>query len=159
MSWEPIVLQPREGEKLLFKIGLMTFKAPSSKTDGQFAFIETELPPGANVERHHHPEAEMFYIVEGQFDFWVGDRDEAFPCGAGAFSCVPPDMVHSFANTGKSAGRIFGMLAPGSSNGLESFFRKMSIPVTDISEIPDLSRPVEHVQAVIAERRSKSDRQ
>ncbi len=150
MPWESIVLQPFEGEKLLFKIGLMTFKAPSSKTDGQFAFIETQLPPGSNVERHCHPEAEMFYVVDGQFDFWVGDMHEAVTCGSGSFICVPPDVEHAFANTGGRVGRIFGMLAPGSQNGLESFFRAMSIPISDLSEVPDLNQPVEHVQEVIA---------
>jgi len=159
MSWESIVLQPFEGEKRLFKIGLMTFKAPSSKTDGQFAFIETQLPPGSNVERHHHPEAEMFYIVEGLFDFWIGDMSAPVSCGPGAFICVPPEMEHAFANTGTRAGRIFGMLAPGSHNGLESFFRTMSIPITDVNEVPDLNQPVEHVQAVIADRRSKAGKQ
>ena len=141
----------------LFKIGLMTFKAPSSKTDGQFAFIETQLPPGSSVEPHHHPEAEMFYIVDGQFDFWIGDTSEAVSCGSGAFICVPPDIMHAFANTGGRVGRIFGMLAPGSPNGLESFFRTMSIPITDVNEIPDLNQPVEQVQAVIADRRRKAD--
>ena len=154
MAWEAIVLQPFEGEKRLFKIGLMTFKARSAQTDYQFAFIETQLPPGANVQPHHHPEAEMFYIVDGQFDFWIGDTSRPVSCAVGAFICVPPHVKHAFANTGKSAGRIFGMLAPGSDDGLESFFRSMSIPINNPEEVPDLNQPVEHVQEIIAERRT-----
>jgi quercetin dioxygenase-like cupin family protein len=154
MAWETIVLQPLEGEKRLFKIGLMTFNASSTKTDGQFAFIETELPPGSKVERHHHPEAEMFYIVSGTFDFWIDDTAEAIACGSGAFLCIPPDVPHSFANSGDRAGRIFGMLAPCRPEGLESFFRAMSIPVNDRVDVPDLNQTVEHVQQIIAKSRA-----
>lgn len=154
MPWETIILQPFEGEKRLFKIGLMTFKAPSTKTDGQFAFIETELPPGSRVERHHHPEAEMFYIVSGSFNFWIGDAAEGVTCGTGAFVCVPPNVPHSFANSGQRSGRIFGMLAPGRPDGLESFFRAMSIPISEPAEIPDLNQSVEHIQRIIADRRA-----
>ena len=156
MPWEPIVLQPNEGEKCLFKIGLMTFKAPSYKTDAQFAFIETELPPGASVERHHHLEAEVFYILSGQFRFSIGDIYEDVSCGVGAFICVPPHVHHSFANIGERAGRILGMLAPASPQGLESFFRTMSVPVDGDEEIPDLNQPVENVQRAIAQRRSRA---
>jgi hypothetical protein len=42
---------------------------------------------------------------------------------------------------------------------LESFFRAMSIPITDVNEVPDLNQPVEHVQAVIADRRNKAGKQ
>lgn len=154
MPWEPVILQPFEGEKLLFKIGLMTFKAPSSKTDGQFAFIETELPPGAAVERHQHREAEMFYIVSGAFDFWVGEMASPVRCLAGAFLCVPPDVPHAFANADDHRGRIFGMLAPATEGGLESFFRAVSIPIRDASEVPDLDQPVEHMQEIIRQRRA-----
>jgi quercetin dioxygenase-like cupin family protein len=152
MPWEPIILHPFEGEKRLFKIGLMTFKAPSSKTDGHFAFIETELPPGASVERHQHSEAEMFYILSGQFDFWIAETSESVRCRAGAFLLVPPHVSHAFANTGEQSGMIFGMLAPAKDGGLESFFRAMSIPIDEGEEALDMNQPVERVQEIIAQR-------
>jgi len=158
MSWEPVIRQPGEGEKILFKIGLMTFKAPSSLTDGHFAVCETELPPEANVEPHHHPEAEVFYILDGEFTFYVDDMARPIPCGPGAFLCVPPHVVHAFANTGKSSGRILGMMTPGGPTGLESFFRQMGVPVDRDEDVPDLNKPVGHLQAVIAERKGQAGR-
>ena len=152
MPWEPIVLHRLEGERLLFKIGVMTFKAPSFKTDGQFAFIETELPQGASVERHQHPEAEMFYIISGQFDFWVAETTEAVRCRPGAFLLVPPNVSHAFANTGEQSGTIFGMLAPAMDGGLESFFRAMSVPINEDEHL-DMNQPVERVREMIAQRR------
>jgi len=38
MPWHPVIRHEGEGEKILFKVGLMTFKANSGETDGQFAF-------------------------------------------------------------------------------------------------------------------------
>jgi quercetin dioxygenase-like cupin family protein len=76
-NWKTVVLQEGEGEKILFRIGLMTFKVSSNQTDDNFIICETELPPGVNVEPHSHPEAETFYILEGEFTFYVEDRSYA----------------------------------------------------------------------------------
>ncbi|SIO16416.1 Cupin domain-containing protein [Singulisphaera sp. GP187] len=153
MSWEPVIRQSGEGEKILFKIGLMTFKVSSAQTNGHFMISETELPPKASVEPHHHPEAEVFYILSGQFIFYVSDMNRPTPCGPGAFVCVPPHVLHAFANSGDSSGRILGLMMPGGSDGLESFFRQVGVPVVWDKDVPDLNQPVEHLQAVIAERK------
>ena len=131
----------------------MTFKATSAETDGQFAFIETILPPGADVEPHQHPEAEVFYVLEGEFAFWVGEASEPKVCGPGSFLCVPPHVRHAYKNPTDEAGRMLGMLAPGGDGGLESFFRQMGVAIEHDEEVPDLQQPVEHLRAVIAERR------
>jgi quercetin dioxygenase-like cupin family protein len=157
MPWETVILQPGEGERRLFRIGLMTFKALSHQTAEQFAFIETELPPDASVERHQHPEAEMFYILAGQFRFWIADDEEGVECGPGAFLLVPPHVEHAFANAGDGPGRIFGMLTPARPDGLESLFRTLSVPVRTREDLPDLTQPVEHLQRLLAERRGTGD--
>lgn len=155
MSWEPVIRQPGEGEKILFKIGLMTFKVSSAQTDGHFMISETELPPKASVEPHHHPEAEIFYILSGQFTFSVGDMQTPTPCSPGTFISVPPHVIHAFANTGPSSGRILGFMTPAEPDGLESFFRQVGVLVTRDEEIPDLDQPVEHLQEAIAQRRGE----
>lgn len=155
MSWEPVVRQPGEGEKILFKIGLMTFKVSSAQTDGHFMISETELPPKASVEPHYHPEAEIFYILSGQFSFSVGDMSKPTSCGPGAFISVPPHVLHAFANTGPSSGRILGFMMPGGPDGLEDFFRQVGVPITRDEEIPNLNQSVEHLQAAIAQRKSE----
>jgi quercetin dioxygenase-like cupin family protein len=156
MSWPPVIRQPGEGEKILFKIGLMTFKVSSAMTDGQFMFCETELPPGASVEPHQHPEAEVFYILHGAFTFRVGDMDNPVSCNAGAFISVPPHVLHAFENAGPSAGRILGMMMPSGPDGLESLFRRFGVAVEREDEIPDVNAPIEQWQAMIA-RRKPSD--
>lgn len=155
MAWDPIIRQPGEGEKILFRIGLMTFKVSSALTDGHFAICETELPPGCNVEQHQHPEAEVFYIIAGQFEFTVGAMEQPVSCGPGSFISVPPNVPHAFGNTGTLPGKILGMLMPADPNGLESLFLKLGIPISAEDNIPDLSQPVEHLQEFIARRRQE----
>lgn len=156
MSWQPVVRQPGGGEQILFKIGLMTFKASSADTDGQFVVCETVLPPGAAVEPHQHPEAEWFYVLSGEFAFWVGDAAEGgepIVCGPGAFVSVPPHVRHAYEHRGATAGRILGMMMPGGSGGLESFFRQMGVPIRGPEDVPDLDQPVAHLRDVIGRRR------
>ncbi|MDR6819039.1 quercetin dioxygenase-like cupin family protein [Neorhizobium sp. 2083] len=154
MAWKPVVRPDGEGEKILFKVGLMTFKATSAETDGQFAFIETILPPGASVEPHQHPEAEVFYILDGQFTFWIGDEPGTI-CDKGAFLSVPPQVRHAYHNHTNLPGKILGMLAPGGDGGLETFFRQVGVPLSDGDEAPDLTRPVAVLHEEIARRRNK----
>ncbi len=99
-KWETVILNEGEGEKILFRIGLMTFKVSSSQTNDNFMICETELPPEANVEPHSHHEAETFYILEGEFTFLVEGIDEPRICKKGAFVSVPPHITHSFINSG-----------------------------------------------------------
>jgi quercetin dioxygenase-like cupin family protein len=137
-----VVLHRGEGEKILFRIGLMTFKVSSSMTNNNFVICETELPPGAAVDEHSHTEAETFYILEGDFTFFL-DTMEAVICTQGAFVHVPPNVRHGFKNSGAKSGKILGTMFPGGENGLESLFRRMGIKLDDTDEIPDLNNPVE----------------
>lgn len=156
---EAVVLKGGEGEKILFRIGLMTFKVSSSMTNDNFVICETELPPGANVEAHSHSEAETFYILDGHFTFLVDDLKHPIICTKGAFVNVPPHVKHAFKNTGKDSGKILGTFFPGGANGLESLFRTMGIKIEDTDEIPDLNKPVEHLVDAIAKMREGKSRQ
>lgn len=153
-DWKSIVLRQGEGEKILFRIGLMTFKVSSSMTNDNFLICETELPPEANVEPHAHPEAETFYILDGEFTFYVEDMNKPITCEQGAFISVSPYVKHAFQNTGKKSGKILGTMIPGGANGLESLFRTMGIPLKDTDEVPDLNKPVNHLLEAMAKMRA-----
>lgn len=148
-NWETIILQKGEGEKILFRIGLMTFKISSSQSNNSVMICETELPPEAYVEPHSHPEAETFYILDGEFTFYVENMNKPIECATGAFISVPPHIEHSFKNTGKKKGKIFGTLMPGGAKGLESLFRTLGVELTENDGIPDLDKPVNHLTEAI----------
>ncbi|CAN5168767.1 hypothetical protein BH23BAC2_BH23BAC2_15660 [soil metagenome] len=149
-NWNAVVLKGGEGEKILFRIGLMTFKTSSSMTNNNFVICETELPPGANVDEHIHSEAETFYILEGQFTFFVDNMKNPINCTKGAFISIPPNVKHAFKNSGSQSGKILGTFFPGGPNGFESLFRTMGIKLNDTDEIPDLNKPVEHLLNAMA---------
>lgn len=154
-KWEPVILHEGEGEKILFRIGLMTFKVSSSQTADNLMICETELPPEANVEPHAHPEAETFYILEGKFTFYVEDMHTPIVCTKGAFISVPPNISHSFKNSGGTKGKILGTMTPGGAQGLESLFRTFGVPLAPEDTIPDLNQPVAHLLNSLHELREK----
>ena len=154
MAWEQVVRLPGDGEQILFKVGLMTFKASSTETDGAFAMIETVLPPGASVELHAHAEAEWWYVLDGSFSFTLGNEHRQQLAERGSFLCAPPHIPHAYSNVGTAAGRLLGMLLPGGDGGLETFFRQVGVPVRSPADIPDLNKPIQHLLDVIAARRS-----
>lgn len=143
-TWKPIILQAGEGEKILFRIGLMTFKATSEDTHNSFMISETVLPPQASVEPHSHPEAETFYILDGAFSFYVEDMTNPILCQPGAFLSVPPFVLHAFTNHTNCSGKILGMMMPGGATGLESLFRQFGVVIDSDEQLPDLNQPVSY---------------
>lgn len=155
-NWKPVILHEGEGEKILFRIGLMTFKVSSSQTNDNFMICETELPPEANVESHSHLEAETFYILDGEFTFFVENMNNPIICKKGTFISVPPYITHSFKNTGGSKGKIFGTMTPGGAQGLESLFRTFGVKLTNKDVVPDLNKPVKYlIEAINGLRENK----
>jgi mannose-6-phosphate isomerase-like protein (cupin superfamily) len=60
-----------------YRGSLLTFLAESKDTGGSFALLEATLKPGNEPPPHvHEREDELFYVLDGAFDVFVGD--EAF---------------------------------------------------------------------------------
>ena len=62
------------------------------------SIYRSEVVPGSGPSAHTHPYTEFFVLNEGQGRFHVGAT--AFDATAGDIVIVPPDVVHSFVNTG-----------------------------------------------------------
>jgi mannose-6-phosphate isomerase-like protein (cupin superfamily) len=92
-----------------------------------FVVGEFTAEPGlAGPRPHlHRTFEELFYILDGEFDFFLEDRTERL--GAGAFVMVPPGTLHDFRNPGVVPARWLGIAAPG---GLERYFDE----VRDLAE-------------------------
>jgi mannose-6-phosphate isomerase-like protein (cupin superfamily) len=52
----------------------------------------------------------MFYVLDGTLTLRVGDRTVELP--PGGFACVPPGVVHTFANTGDTPVRVLNFNTP-----------------------------------------------
>ena len=63
----------------------------------------------------------MFYVLEGTLTLRLGDR--TIEAGPGSFACVPPGVVHTFANDGEGPVRLLNFNTPA---GLEGYMRDMA---------------------------------
>ena len=95
------------------------FKRPR-ETDLAVAFM-TATPnfpgPLPHIHRVHH---ELFFVVNGRFDFLVGEESHRVP--AGTFIDVPPGVLHDFRNPGPARARMLAIVQPG---GVQTYFEEV----------------------------------
>lgn len=118
----PIVREPGDGTVVEALGAHITIKAMREQTSGRYGCVEYLAPPGFRGPiRHIHPGFdEVFYVLEGEFTFRLGDREVR--AGAGAFVHVPGVTPHTFANPGKVPAKFVGFAMPG---GQEHFFLEL----------------------------------
>ncbi len=90
----------------------MTLKATSEETNGSIGFLEATSRPGTGSSRHiHYSCDELFYVLEGQFLFLVGERQvSALP---GTFVFIPRGTVHTYKVIGTEPGKVLAAYIPG----------------------------------------------
>lgn len=134
MGGEPVVHGPGEGERIGGAMSV-TIKATSEDTSGSFYLGEGELPAGAQGPPPHTHDRlhDMFYVLEGTLALRVGDETKTL--SRGAFACVPPGVVHTFANQSDEPVRFLNFNTPG---GWENYMRDLGeLLVRDTPPSPD----------------------
>ena len=113
------VLRPGEGKVIALPGATLVFKALSGRDSGNYIVVEFTAEPGFCGPRPHmhRVHEELFYVLDGEFDFLVGESITRV--GAGSFVNVPPGVAHDFRNPGTQPARWLGMACPG---GLERYF-------------------------------------
>ncbi len=117
---DPRLLQPeecRDGE--LFRIVSDTVRVLVSgeDTQGAFAVIQEDTPPGGGTPLHvHRREDEYFYVVQGQVEFRVAGS--VLQAGPGCHVFAPRDIPHNFRNAGTTPLRMIVTVQPA---GFEKF--------------------------------------
>ena len=116
-----IILGPGEGRKIPGTETLI-LKATSEETGGSIGFLEATSSPGTGTPRHiHHSCDELFYVLEGEFLFLVGERQaRALP---GTFVFIPRGTVHAAKVIGSEPGKVLAAYIPG---GLERSFEEFA---------------------------------
>jgi mannose-6-phosphate isomerase-like protein (cupin superfamily) len=109
---------------------LTTNLAEKKDTNGAFFLVEAMLVPGTEPPPHVHTrEDELFYVIEGEFDVYVGS--EAFKVGTGECVFLPRFKPHAFVIRSLRL-RVLALFTPA---GLEEAFRGMSTPAESL-ELP-----------------------
>jgi quercetin dioxygenase-like cupin family protein len=126
-----IVAGKGEGRALWHLGALLTFKALSMETNGQFWAVEGLADKRMAVPLHsHRHEDEFWFVLEGEIRFTVGD--ETRTGGPGTFVYIPPNVPHSF-HVLSETGRWFG---GGFSGGFDQFFFDTGEPAQTLTLPP-----------------------
>ena len=106
---------------------VLTNLVEKKDNDGAFSLLEATLVPGNEPPPHvHSREDELFYVLEGEFDVYVGE--EAFNVTMSECIFLPKFRPHAFVIRSPRL-RVLIVYTPG---GLEEAFSKMSSPVQNL---------------------------
>jgi mannose-6-phosphate isomerase-like protein (cupin superfamily) len=111
-------------QSLLIKIFAMnaTVLFTTEATGGAVSAVVGHVEPGDGSPDHvHFKQDEMFYVLEGTFEFATGDQIATARPGTIIF--VPRTVVHRFRNVGTTRARLLEWSLPG---GLDDYFRAIS---------------------------------
>jgi quercetin dioxygenase-like cupin family protein len=107
---------------------LLTNLTETSDTNGAFSLFEATLVPGTEPPPHvHSREDELFYVLEGKFDVYVGE--EVFKGETGECIFLPRFKPHTFTIRSPQL-RLLILFAPA---GVEEAFRSMSSPAQNLN--------------------------
>lgn len=96
----------------------VTIKSHSGDTQGFLTVLEFEHQPMSGPALHiHHREDELWWVIEGEFRFRIGDTD--FRSSQGDVVFGPRETPHCYQNVGQEPGRVLTICTPA---GLERFF-------------------------------------
>jgi quercetin dioxygenase-like cupin family protein len=106
---------------------LLTNLTETPDTNGAFSLFEAILVPGTEPPPHvHSREDELFYVLEGEFDVYVGE--EVFNGKTGECIFLPRFKPHAFIIRSPWL-RLLILFAPA---GVEEAFRSMSSPARNL---------------------------
>jgi mannose-6-phosphate isomerase-like protein (cupin superfamily) len=102
---------------------LGTNLAEAGDTDAAYFLMEALLEPGSEPPPHvHSREDELFYVLEGSFDVYVGE--EIFQVNQGGCVFLPKFKPHAFIIRSHRL-RLLTLFTPG---GIKEAFRSKSVP-------------------------------
>ena len=122
------------GEGRALEVGgdLVLFKASRDEGFGSL-FLELTCPPGGGPPPHTDPSEELFYVLEGEFDFVSPGPDgpTARRLQVGDSVCVPRGAPHGYRNVGPQPGRLLVFFPQ--NEHMQGFFEELGNPVPDPS--------------------------
>ena len=113
-------VETSEGERLRFGEVEIVLKASADRTGGAFTIFEENEPVDTPLHVHEN-EDELFYVLEGEHIFRIGD--EELRVGPGGLAFAPRGIPHSQRRVVPRSGRLLILTSPG---GFEGFFRELA---------------------------------
>ncbi len=105
------------------------YLAIGGDTGGAYSVFEIDCEPGAGPPAHIHSlEDESFYVLEGTFEFHIGDQ--TLIATPGWFGIGPRGLAHAFRATSDKPAKMLMIANP---SGFENFFDELG----DLHANPD----------------------
>jgi len=113
---------PNNGGKAVNILGIpMLIRVHGRDTGGIVAVVESHDIPGGGPPPHiHQREDETFQILEGNYEFIVGDQRILATPGTTLFA--PRGVAHTYRYMGKTSGKLMCLITP---SGFEGFFEEI----------------------------------
>jgi len=119
-----------------FPVGHIECKISGKDTGGALYVFETYAVFEDRPARHLHPnQDEWFHVLEGEFDFEVGDEKFRLKVGDSIFA--PRKVSHVWAPAGEKPGKMLVVLQP--AGKMEEFFRELP-KITDKSTRAEIEK-------------------
>lgn len=118
----------------------ITYKVRSAESDGAFFCFEASSSPGFGPPLHRHSYRELFYVLEGEYEFTIEQDGELRSTigKPGTAVSVDAGVPHTFRNAGGQQGRLLFVHIPAA---LEEFFEEYGVPVGRHGELPEDADP------------------
>src|ERR1043166_7750741 len=103
---------PSDGGKKLNVLGIpMVIRIHGRDTRGIVSAVESHDVPGGGPPPHiHRREDETFQVLEGEYEWMVGD--EKFTAQKGTTLFAPRGIPHTYRYLGKTPGRLMCVITP-----------------------------------------------
>ena len=133
---EGYLLGKDEGEAHWLLGMLEIVKISGADTNGAYGLLEVTVRKGEGSPWHVHPdEDEWFFVLEGEFTVYVGERRLSLPAGAFAFG--PKGVPHTFIGETDGAKALIGFQP----FHFEGFLREVGELAADRELPPPLEGP------------------
>ncbi|WP_228816207.1 cupin domain-containing protein [Nocardia cyriacigeorgica] len=114
--------------------------ATCAQTRGDLFAVEITMPPGGGPPvMHRHEPSEVYYVLAGEFTFYIGESDGVVRRRAGVGEVVPlaGGTPHTIRNETSSDAVAFAVHTPG---GVMERFTRSAAELAAGSEQPDLDQ-------------------
>jgi quercetin dioxygenase-like cupin family protein len=121
MSAAAVIRMPNENNGVVLRGHPMVFLVTGEDTKHTSMFDWT-IPAGFATGLHvHRVQEETFYVLEGECEWWIGDK--MIRAAPGTFLFIPPGVAHNITNVSEKPARVLMTVSP---PGHERYFEELS---------------------------------
>ncbi|MFI0544883.1 quercetin dioxygenase-like cupin family protein [Streptomyces canus] len=121
-----------EREPFWFLGGQARILLPGAATDNRLSLMEFADPAGHAPPHHvHEDEEEVWFVLDGEVTFFVGDQRHDLAAGQVAYG--PRGIPHSYLVRSPQGARMAVLYSPAF---IEEYFRANGTPVAEAGDLP-----------------------